>query len=236
MFSTCGFCTTWSWALSYLLFPPSSFLPSFPPFFFSSFTHCSLDTLQSAGTSETDKIPSPSPIVGKLTAECGGERDAICGSHNSTSLPFVTRWRIGSVRVHFPDFLCHPASTLADIWMSYLENKWDRGGASAVSNSKQGCGGFSFLWQCSGGPSVCYLLLWVPGASILMTWIWTDAMCLEPTTGAPISLFPSFLIFAQLSDHGTGNSYLGWQSFLEAQTGACFPRLSNNLLTCNSLY
>ena len=110
------------------------------------------------------------------------------------------------------------------------KQKWERGDTFAVSNSKQGCRGSGFLCQCSGGPRIWYLLLWVPGTSILMMGTWTDAMCLEPAIGAPISLFPSFLIIPQFSDHGTGNSYLGWQSFLEDQTGDYFPRLSNNFI------
>lgn len=131
--------------------------------------------------------------------------------------------------------MCGPASAQANIWMSYLED----GSETEVSHlllplASRDVEDLVFLWQCSRGPSVWYLLLCVPGTSTLMAWIWTEAVCLEPAVETPISLFPSFLIIPQFSDHDTGNSYLGWhvwQSFLEAQTGACFPRLPNNFVS-----
>lgn len=61
-----------------------------------------------------------------------------------------------------------------------------------------------FLWQCSRGPGVWYLFLWVPGTSILMAWVCTEAACLEPGVEAAISLFLNFLVIPQFSDHGTG--------------------------------
>lgn len=94
-----------------------------------------------------------------------------------------------------------------------------------------------FLWQCSRGPRVWYLLLWVPGTSILMAWIWTEVICLDPAVRAAIALFSSFLIISQFSDHDTGNvPWLAHLAILPDEARSLFPQTFEQLCMYLSHY
>lgn len=102
------------------------------------------------------------------------------------------------------DSICGPAFAKADIWMLYLEDRSETEVALLFPLASQDTEALVFLWQCSGGPRVWYLFLRVPGTSILMAWICSEAVCLEPGAEAAISLLLSFLVIPQFSDHCSG--------------------------------
>lgn len=161
----------------------------------------------------------------------------MCGSHNSTSLPFVTRWRIGSMRVHFLDFLCGPASTLADVWMSSLENKSEREVTHLLCpiasrdaedlvfyvNVVEAPGSGTYFCGCQG-----HLFWWrEPG---LMPCAWNQQLGLPFPYSPAFWSFLSFLTMAQAIATLVDNH--SWRIRLEPVS----PDFLTILLTSSSLY